>query len=214
MEPDFGSWQTPDISRSHLYRGTIAWTPPTAIYRAYTVSCITLVSLYLNRYVHNDLISDLDLFHIPEAIFTSDQAALWKVLSIFPSVCYTFFTMFLSLYHHEVITCDRSDVMQKVSQRSKVKVTEVKTNFASIWALLNPNSSLNSQMAMIWCTMRFFNISGTEKLMIWIKFDQDLSRQVAAFDQIPQICLVNTRALKFETNLVVSVTFDISSGFS
>ena len=37
MEPDFGSWQLPDISRSHLYRGTIAWTPPTAIYRAYTV---------------------------------------------------------------------------------------------------------------------------------------------------------------------------------
>ena len=37
MEPDFGSWQTLDISRSHLYRGTIAWTPPTAIYRAYTV---------------------------------------------------------------------------------------------------------------------------------------------------------------------------------
>ena len=37
MEPDFGSWQSPDISRSHLYCGTIAWTPPTAIYRAYTV---------------------------------------------------------------------------------------------------------------------------------------------------------------------------------
>ena len=37
MEPDLGSWQSPDISRSHLYRGTIAWTPPTAIYRAYTV---------------------------------------------------------------------------------------------------------------------------------------------------------------------------------
>ena len=27
MEPDLGSWQSPDISRSHLYRGTIAWTP-------------------------------------------------------------------------------------------------------------------------------------------------------------------------------------------
>ena len=39
MGPDLGSWQSPDISRSHLYRGTIAWTPPTAIYRAYTVSC-------------------------------------------------------------------------------------------------------------------------------------------------------------------------------
>ena len=33
---DFGSWQSPDISRSHLYRGTFPWTPPTAIYRAYT----------------------------------------------------------------------------------------------------------------------------------------------------------------------------------
>ena len=40
MEPDLGSWQSPDISRSHLYRGTIAWTPPTGIYRAYTVLLI------------------------------------------------------------------------------------------------------------------------------------------------------------------------------
>ena len=37
MEPNFRSWQTPDISRSHLYCSTIAWTPPTAIYREYTV---------------------------------------------------------------------------------------------------------------------------------------------------------------------------------
>ena len=37
MEPDLCSWQSPDISRSRLYRGTITWTPPTAIYRAYTV---------------------------------------------------------------------------------------------------------------------------------------------------------------------------------
>ena len=37
MEPDFDSWQTPDISRSHLYRGTNAWTPPTVLYREYTV---------------------------------------------------------------------------------------------------------------------------------------------------------------------------------
>ena len=33
----FGSWQSPDILRSHFYRSTIAWTPPTAIYREYTV---------------------------------------------------------------------------------------------------------------------------------------------------------------------------------
>ena len=68
--------------------------------------------------IYNDLINDLDLFCIPEAIFSSDQAALWKVvsicLSICLSVCYTLFTIFLSLYHHEVITNDRSDVMQKV----------------------------------------------------------------------------------------------------
>ena len=42
---DFGSWQSPDISRSHLYRGTFPWTPPTAIYRAYTVSESMMISL-------------------------------------------------------------------------------------------------------------------------------------------------------------------------
>ena len=35
MEPDFGSWQSPNISRSHLYHVTIAWTY--AIYWEYTV---------------------------------------------------------------------------------------------------------------------------------------------------------------------------------
>ena len=58
------------------------------------VSHITLVRLYLNEYVHNDLISDLDLFRIPEAIFSSDQAALWKVLPICLSVC------LLHLFHN------------------------------------------------------------------------------------------------------------------
>ena len=55
MEPDLGSWQSPDITRSHSYRGTIAWTPPTAIYRAYTVlenqySSSTQVQCFL--YIH------------------------------------------------------------------------------------------------------------------------------------------------------------------
>ena len=40
MEPDFGPWQLPDISCSHLYRGTIASTPPTVIYQGYTVNGI------------------------------------------------------------------------------------------------------------------------------------------------------------------------------
>ena len=42
----------------------------------------------------------------PSGIFSCDQAALWMVQSIRPSVCLsvcdTFFTMFLSLYHHEI----------------------------------------------------------------------------------------------------------------
>ena len=37
-------------------------------------------------------------------------------------------------------------------QSLKVKVTEVKTNFAPIWAFPDRNSSLNLQMAMKWCT--------------------------------------------------------------
>ena len=56
MEPDLGSWQSPDISRSHLYRGTIAWTPPTAIYRAYTVSAYhhdTNKTTYLQCWINN-----------------------------------------------------------------------------------------------------------------------------------------------------------------
>ena len=141
------------------------------------VSRITLVSLYLNKYVHNDLISDLDLFCIPEAIFSSDQAALWKVLSICLSiglsVCYTFFAMFLSLYHHEIITSDTSDVMKRSKSEVKGKGHRGQNTFASIWAFPDPNSSLNSQMAMIWCTTRFFLTSRGQKN--W-RFDSDLSK--------------------------------------
>ena len=44
-----------------------------------------------------------------------------------------------------VITIDKSDVHAKgQGQRSKVKVTEIRTNFAPIWAFLVPNSILNS----------------------------------------------------------------------
>ena len=68
-------------------------------------------------------------------VFSCDQAALRTLLSVrlsvHLSVCHTFFTMFLSSYHHEfseVITIDKSDVHAKSQgQRSKVKVTEVTT---------------------------------------------------------------------------------------
>ena len=64
-------------------------------------------------------------------IFSCDQAALWMVQSVCPSVCDAFFTMFPSSYHHEIFRsyyqwqkrcpCKRS--------RSEVKVTEVKPQF-------------------------------------------------------------------------------------
>ena len=69
-------------------------------------------------------------------IFSCDQAAIWLVqsvrLSVCPSFCHTFFTMFPSSYHHEIFRsyyhgqkwcpCKRS--------RSKVKVTEVNTQLS------------------------------------------------------------------------------------
>ena len=62
------------------------------------------------------------------------------------SVCQTFFTMILSSHHH--ITNDKTDVHEKgQSQRSKVKVTEVK-----VQPFPDRNSSLNSHMMMKWCT--------------------------------------------------------------
>ena len=44
---DWFAGLSPDISRSHLYRGTFPWTPPTAIYRAYTV--YNLITWYINN---------------------------------------------------------------------------------------------------------------------------------------------------------------------
>ena len=54
-EHDVDFWQPPDISRSHLYRGTFPWTPTTAIYRAY--KCIyrswNKAKWHLIKYAHN-----------------------------------------------------------------------------------------------------------------------------------------------------------------
>ena len=65
MEPDLGSWQLPDISRSHLYRGTIAWTPPTAIYRAYTVYGFSIIFnlIFIMNFWEKDDHMDILLIH-------------------------------------------------------------------------------------------------------------------------------------------------------
>ena len=67
-------------------------------------------------------------------VFSCDQAALWMVQSIRPSVCPSVTPFWLCSHHRiimkfsVVITSDRSDVHSKgQGQRSKVKVTEVTT---------------------------------------------------------------------------------------
>ena len=67
-------------------------------------------------------------------VFSCNQAALWMVQSVRPSVCPSVTPFWLCSHHRiimkfsEVITSDRSDVHAKgQGQRSKVKVTEVTT---------------------------------------------------------------------------------------
>ena len=70
-----------------------------------------------------------------ELHFSCDQAALWMVKSVCPSVCLSVRHTFWLCSHHRiimklsgVITSDRCDVHAKGrGQRSKVKVTEVTT---------------------------------------------------------------------------------------
>ena len=91
--------------------------------------------------------TDLERIHrkicpLLSCIFSCDQAALWMVQSVRPSVCLSVrlsvclsVTPFWLCSHHciimkfsGVITSDRSDVHAKgQGQRSKVKVTEVTT---------------------------------------------------------------------------------------
>ena len=69
--------------------------------------------------------------------------------------------MLLSLYHCVLFRSDyrKSDVHAKgQGQSSKIKVTEVQTNFAPVWAFLDRNSSLNSQMTRKWYTNLVYQI--------------------------------------------------------
>ena len=114
-------------------------------YITYFYGCLCKLSL-----THAGWLAEFHVL-VNSAIFSCDQAALRKLLSIrlsaCPSVCHTFFTMFLWSFHHEIF---RSDVHAKAQgQRSKSQ-SEVKTNFAIIWAFPDCNFSLNSQMATKW----------------------------------------------------------------
>ena len=79
-------------------------------------------------------------------IFSCDQAAIWLVQSVRPSVCLSVrpsVTPFSPCSHHciiikfsGVITMVKRDVHAKgLGQRSKVKVTEVNTQLSRFWTL-------------------------------------------------------------------------------
>ena len=85
--------------------------------------------------------------------FSCDQAAPRMAQSVRPSHNVK---MFPSSYHHEIyriITIGRRDVHENAQcQKSKVKVTYVKTNLALFWVITDHNSSFDLRMAMKWCT--------------------------------------------------------------
>ena len=106
---------------------------------------------------------------------------------------HTFFTMLLSVVWNlqGVITIDKSDVNAKGQARgSKVKVTEINTKFAPIWAFPDRNSSLNSQMPTKWCAKLLggieevpyffqghqsnFEVTWARKQSIWAQFQHFL----------------------------------------
>ena len=117
----------------------------------------------------SDTCSNLELDEMPviTVMFRCGQPALWingpVHLSVHPtvrpSVCLSVAHLFHYIPSHRIvmnftglITTDQSDVHAKgQGQRSKVKVTEVKRNFAPICVFLDRNSSLNSAMATKWC---------------------------------------------------------------
>ena len=82
------------------------------------------------------------LISTSSGFFSCDQAALWMVQSVHPSVCPS-----VTPFHHVpiivsswnfwgVITNDKSDIPAKgQGQRSEVKVTEVKTQFSRFWTI-------------------------------------------------------------------------------
>ena len=82
-------------------------------------------------------------FLFKKYIFSCDQAALWMVFSVCLSVCHTFLKAFRLFSHHciimkfsGVIKNDQSNVHAKgQGQRSKVKVTEVNTQFNRFWTV-------------------------------------------------------------------------------
>ena len=85
-------------------------------------------------------------------VFSCNQTALWMILSDPLSISHLFFTMFLSLYCHQIVRniyhWQKGWPSQGQGHRSKVRVTEVK-KIAPIWGFLDHNSITITGKA--WC---------------------------------------------------------------
>ena len=75
------------------------------------------------------------------------SVCLYVCTSVCMFVCHTFFTMFFSSYHHEMFRSyyhwQKDPQAKGYGQKSTVKVTEVRTNFAPICVSTDCNYSIN-----------------------------------------------------------------------
>ena len=110
---DFGSWQSPDISRSHFYRGTFPWTPPTAIYRAYTVlgrsqlsnpsdlPCFYFIPVINNLQCGAVILCQFSPKSSQEAPHSSPISVSYgvPVVSLISILCFAWITAYCRVYH-------------------------------------------------------------------------------------------------------------------
>ena len=128
-----------DVTTAKTCRAKILWCAPEPVC---TGACVCVCICLVHQVPHPFWGAMLSyLSSNVSIIFSCDQAAIWLVqsvrLSVCPPVCPSI-TPFSLCYHHHiiikfsgVITMDRSDVHAKgQGQKSKVKVTEVKTQLS------------------------------------------------------------------------------------
>ena len=103
------------------------------------------------------------VFWVFQCIFSCDQAALWMVQSVRPSVClsvrpsvrlsvcHTFLTMFPSSYHHEIFRSYYQWQKWRPCKRSRSEVKgQGHRGHNPTLPFPDCNSSLNSRMMMKW----------------------------------------------------------------
>ena len=122
--------------------------------------------------------------------FSCDQTALRTLMSLRPSVCLSHLPLYssrrITMKLSGVIAIDKHDVRSEAQdQMSKVKVTEVKANFVTIWVFPDRNSSSYLQMVTKWCTK--LDVAKKD-VPYWflrksVKFQGHTGQKIADFDR-------------------------------